>query len=822
VQHIVPPELFFEAAIPRLPAIVITELGANGLHFMVVWRVLGQWVQIMDPGSGRRWVTREALMQIMHRHVQHFSPEQLMTWLESSSFVDALVTRAKHVAPASTVDAHVARIRQSNDWRTWASFDTTVRTAWKANGGRRVDETTFQRILQLAETQIRTGGPDVFPEGLWALKTHEGAPTLTGFVFLAAAAPGEPNGKILGDENLTERAIAVALQHKPLNAFHEILVFFRKQALLPALCALIGVVFLSSGSVVEFLLLRAALAASWNIFGTLLQRVVVGVGLVAYFGIMLILETTLSRLLAYLGRSYEAFLRTEILLKTAALGEQYINSRPITDLAQRTHTAYFVNRLPNFIFRSLRQVLDLTLTASAMLFIGLRVGILALVGIAVTLTAFYFGNRIITEVDMRLRVQVGGLMTAFLDALLGRAPVQTHGLEAALRVQQEGRLVSWFETARRRFNLNVASNAVGSFITTIFAVVIVLSYVRTTHDQRALVLLILWTLRLPTQIQGLASRLHLYVPTRNALLRIIEPLRLSGPVSEPAPVVGEPLPLQPTGFQPPVTGVDIHLEGVTVLAGGQPVLRGVDLRIRPGEHIAIVGRSGAGKSTLLSLLLGLYTAQEGKFVMDGQVVSKAVIDRMRKRTAWVDPSIQLWNRSLLYNIRYSAYAEVTRPMAQVLEASELLEVLEKLEEGLRTSLGSNGTRLSGGEGQRVRLARAMFRARTRLVVLDEPFRGLDGATRERMLARTRRLAEGATLLCATHDVNQTVTFDRVLVVEGGRVIEDDSPRVLVRTKSRYRALLEADLKANNAIWEHEWSHYLLKGGLLQEKHEHRA
>ena len=115
-------------------------------------------------------------------------------------------------------------------------------------------------------------------------------------------------------------------------------------------------------------------------------------------------------------------------------------------------------------------------------------------------------------------------------------------------------------------------------------------------------------------------------------------------------------------------------------------------------------------------------------------------------------------------------------MGEVLRGVGLFDVLRHLPEGLQTPLGEGGGLLSGGEGQLVRLGRAWSRSRPRLVILDEPFRGLDRERRRLLLCRARQHFQGATLLCVTHDVGETVDFDRVLVVEAGRVVEDGSPQ----------------------------------------------
>jgi ABC-type transport system involved in cytochrome bd biosynthesis fused ATPase/permease subunit len=140
-------------------------------------------------------------------------------------------------------------------------------------------------------------------------------------------------------------------------------------------------------------------------------------------------------------------------------------------------------------------------------------------------------------------------------------------------------------------------------------------------------------------------------------------------------------------------------------------------------------------------------------------------------------------------------------------------VLERLPQGLQTLLGEGGAMLSGGEGQRLRLGRALLATDTRLALLDEPFRGLDRPQRRRLLAEARQWWRGVTLLCVTHDVGDTVGFDRVLVVENGRIVEDGSPRTLGVRSSRYRALLDAERQVEQTLWRGpQWRRIAVQDG----------
>ena len=151
-----------------------------------------------------------------------------------------------------------------------------------------------------------------------------------------------------------------------------------------------------------------------------------------------------------------------------------------------------------------------------------------------------------------------------------------------------------------------------------------------------------------------------------------------------------------------------------------------------------------------------------------------------------------------------------------IDAAALRGVLRNLPHGLQTNLGEGGALISGGEGQRVRLGRAFAQRDVRLALLDEPFRGMDRDHRSALLVDARKRWHGVTLLCVTHDVAETKLFDRVLVIDDGRVLEDDQPERLAATPSRYQRLLDAEREVLGQLWDgKDWRRVLIRDGRAQ-------
>jgi len=258
------------------------------------------------------------------------------------------------------------------------------------------------------------------------------------------------------------------------------------------------------------------------------------------------------------------------------------------------------------------------------------------------------------------------------------------------------------------------------------------------------------------------------------------------------------------------------MESVHLQIGGHTILEEIDLQIKPGEHVAIVGPSGAGKSSLVGLMLGWHRPISGQIRIDDAILDGKGLQALRLETAWVDPAVRLWNRSMYENLQYGSETGEVSSLSSVMNSANLLDVIERLPEGMKTVLGEGGGLVSGGEGQRVRLGRAFLRKDARLVILDEPFRGLDRAQRRQLLQEARLHWQASTLICITHDVSETLGFPRVIVIEDGRIVEDGDPALLSQqTDGRYQNMLEAEENVRESLWaSDEWQRLNLVGGRL--------
>jgi ATP-binding cassette, subfamily B, bacterial len=240
-------------------------------------------------------------------------------------------------------------------------------------------------------------------------------------------------------------------------------------------------------------------------------------------------------------------------------------------------------------------------------------------------------------------------------------------------------------------------------------------------------------------------------------------------------------------------GASVKFEHMTFRYGDGPqIFEDFSLRFNPGERVGLVGHSGGGKSTLFALLQRFYDVQQGRILIDGQDVARVTQDSLRDAIGIVPQDISLFHRSVLDNVRYG------RPDAsddEVLEAAiaARCDFIEKLPEGMRTIVGDRGVKLSGGQRQRIAIARAFLKDAP-LLLLDEATSALDSDSEEMIRDALGRLMHGRTVIAIAHRLSTVRNFDRIVVLQTGRVVQDGPPDQLMRRDGLYRELVQRELE----------------------------
>jgi ATP-binding cassette subfamily B protein len=240
-------------------------------------------------------------------------------------------------------------------------------------------------------------------------------------------------------------------------------------------------------------------------------------------------------------------------------------------------------------------------------------------------------------------------------------------------------------------------------------------------------------------------------------------------------------------------GARVTLENVRFGYSGESlVFDGLTLDIPRGQRVGLVGPSGAGKSTLVALIQRFYRVQSGRILIDGQDIELATEDSLRHAIALVPQDTALLNRTLMDNIRYGRPDASDEEIWAAATAARCRSFIENLPEGLDTMVGDRGIKLSGGQRQRIAIARAFLKDAP-LLILDEATSALDSESEEEIRAALERLMAGRTVIAIAHRLSTLRNFDRIVVMQSGRVIEDGPPDILMRGDGAYRELISREL-----------------------------
>jgi ATP-binding cassette subfamily B protein len=788
-QRMLPSDLLLLETSRSVPAIVVVRLPGGATHFVVLWRVHGSFLQVMDPAGGRIWVHRRRFLASLHVHEQTVPRAAWEQWAQSPAFTAGLRRRMRDLGATGDL------------WSDRAHLDAALRL-----GGVLHDAGELRCGVQAREfLDLCARNPDQIPAEHWAARAVEGDAEhvrLRGAVLVAAAGLRTAGPQ----EAPLPLSLAAVRSEPPPRAWAPVLAAIRAGGwLLPGIVAL-AMLIAAAGTVFEALLFARLFDLGRQLTPTGQRLGALGF-VIAWIGGLLALEWPVSLGLRRLGRQVEVRLRAQFLFSVPRLSDRYFQSRLISDMALRAHTLHLVRQVPGVVAHSVRSAASVVFTAAAIAWLYPGAAWPAWAAAAAAVGVPLLVHPALVERDLRVREVGSSLGRFYYDALLGSRAILAHGAERTLRAAHAPQLAQWAGAGLRQQALLTWAETTQMTFTLVPVVWLVYEQSSMPHGSAGFLLLVYWSLSMPVCGRQLASTIWSLPALGNTLRRFLEPL---GAVPE-------------TIVQAPLTtsnrrGVRVGIEDATVVSGGHVILHQVTLSVTPGEHVGIVGVSGSGKSSLVGLLLGWHQPADGRVVVDGEALDAEQLARLRAETAWVDPQVYLFRSSLLENLCYGNGGQAALRMEAIVRDARLTELLQCMPEGFQTALGEGGALVAGGEGQRVRIARALARPNVRLAILDEPARGLDRDERGRFLRAARRHFAGATVLAITHDVTETLDFDRVVVLERGRIVEQGSPRRLqANATSRYRALCDLDTAVQRRAWSHPaWRHIRMTSGGLSE------
>jgi ABC-type bacteriocin/lantibiotic exporter with double-glycine peptidase domain len=829
----------------NMPAIAVVLQHSGLTHFVVAWNRCGRRVQVMDPGTGRRWPTWKRFLGELYVHTMPISGKDCREWTGSDDFLVPLLRRLKYlVISESTANGLIDIALSDPNWRSFAALDAATRLTDLLVGSRSLRPgPQARRVLEGFFDHSRHGSDrpfDTIPAKHWTMFPDPATPQESNQLFLRGAVlvrirgPKAVQSSIFAagkgpspeDSLLLSPELVAAIEEPPSRPGRDFLRMLASDGLLAPLFLASALMLSAAGLVFEAVLFRGLLDMG-GMLATNEQRVI-AMGVLLFFLLsMFLLELPIVSGLWRLGRHLESRLRIAFQKKIPRLGDPYFHSRLTSDMAERCHSVHLLRSLPAVGGRLIRSSFTLALTTVGIAWLDPSGAPTAIIVAILAVALPLFAQPLLTERDLKLRTLGGALTRFYLDALLGLVPVRTHGAENSLRKEHETMLSEWMHAGVKFLRASVTVESLLSFAGFGLAAWLLYSHMDRSGQMGSVMLLVYWALSLPAQGRGVARLARQYPAMRNVILRLFEPLGAPEEADQ-SRQDGKAGPRETSHQrteQESQKGVALRIEQASAGATGHIILQEINLTIDSGSQVAIIGPSGAGKSSLVGLFLGWYQATSGRVLVDGNPLEGDRLHALREQTAWVDPAVQLWNRSFLANIRYGSPEDGFRSFSQTLDAAGLREVLEHLPDGLQTVLGEGGGLVSGGQGQRVRLGRGLFRQGARLVILDEPFHGLDRGQRRMLLLHARQWWCHATLLCVTHDVGETEDFDRVIVMDGGRIIEDDPPHALLeKPNSRYRTLMEAEKAIRTSFrTDRRWRRLRMDSGVLKEiKEEDRG
>jgi ATP-binding cassette subfamily C protein CydCD len=378
------------------------------------------------------------------------------------------------------------------------------------------------------------------------------------------------------------------------------------------------------------------------------------------------------------------------------------------------------------------------------------------------------------------------LSAHFLDSLQGLTTLKVFGQSKAHAKNIENVSNQFRDTTlsvlRITFLSALALELLATLSTAIIAVEIGfrLLYARMEFQQAFFILVLAPEFYLP--LRNLGARFHAGMSGTTAAKRIYEIL------DTPLPAVSSPLSAFSDQPFPTITSIDFENVTYTYPNEDTPALENINLQIESGQNIALVGASGAGKSTLVNLLLGFIQPTSGTITVNYQLPSTSY--ELRNSIAWVPQKPYLFHDTLDANIRLGKPDATEEEIIAAAKAAYLHEFIETLPEKYDTVIGESGARLSGGQAQRLALARAFLKDGP-ILILDEPTSSLDPETESLLEESTRRLMQGRTVITIAHRLNTIFKADHIVVLDEGQIVEQGSHRELISRNGLYANMVKA-------------------------------